>query len=463
MVSMPRELATQQDAYTALTLLDMKYESIVSRLRTIDGWWRWRPEKLRVKHAGVEHRTLRDIGETPWLRMVVSTLAQTLYLDGVEFPDDPDNVRSKRMWEPWNRNRMGARQIPLHQTAIAYGCAYTAVSRDENRKARIQCWSPMESLAVYNDPARDVWPILFYSRTKLGDGDKSWMYEVWDAWNIWRFRTADGGVGFQFVEVAEHGGLDGAGKHVCPVVRYANQVDLQGRTPGEVEPYIPLAKRLNKDNYDRLLAQHFNSWKVRTATGIDMSDMDEEQREEKKLELRNESMLFGADGVEFGTLPETDLSNLVEARQSDVDELAAVSQTPATAFGKMVNVGDAGIEESRAGFYAKRNERRKTFGVSHLDTLRLCAAIEGRMDDAANMELTPVWADTDTRTISQAVDAYGKAAQMLNVPAQQLWDKIPGVTKTEADSWVAYQQAHPSADDMAVAAYAEQLKAVEEV
>ena len=71
--------------------------------------------------------------------------------------------------------------------------------------------------------------------------------------------------------------------------------------------------------------------------------------------------------------------------------------------------------------------------------------------------LTPLWEDTDTRTVSQAVDALGKASKMLGVPQEELWDMIPGVTKTRADSWRAWKENHPDADALAVQAYASQL------
>ena len=92
-----------------------------------------------------------------------------------------------------------------------------------------------------------------------------------------------------------------------------------------------------------------------------------------------------------------------------------------------------------------------------LDALRLAAGIEGRTEDAANFDLTPLWEDTDTRTVSQAVDALGKASKMLGVPQEELWDMIPGVTKTRADSWRAWKENHPDADALAVQAYASQL------
>lgn len=85
------------------------------------------------------------------------------------------------------------------------------------------------------------------------------------------------------------------------------------------------------------------------------------------------------------------------------------------------------VEPKQSGFYAKRDERQKSFGVSHMDVLRLCASVEGRMDDARDFDLTPIWEDTDVRTINQAVDALGKAAQVrltitADSQARRLWD-----------------------------------------
>ncbi|WP_445343492.1 phage portal protein [Bifidobacterium sp. ESL0819] len=452
------EYSTEQEARNALRgLLLPAWGSELNAMNRIDRWWRWNPKPIRLKKATQEHRMLRDMGQTPWLRLVVTTLAQTLYLEGVDIQGADNQQREADFWQPWERSRMGRRQIALHQSALAYGTAYTAVravdAPDGGVESRIDCYSPREAIALYDDPASDTFPQIFLRVRRISPTQES--FELWDSWNVWLWTRVEGS--YTFVSCTPHLATDPHGSPVCPVVRYTNQQDLEGRTPGEVEPYIPLASRLNKDNYDKLLAQHYNSWKVRTATGLDMGQLTDQQRAAKKVQMGQDDMLAGGEGVSFGTLAETDLGNLVESKQSDVEELAAVSQTPTTAFGKMVNVGDAGIEESRAGFYAKRNERRASFGISHLDTLRLCAAVEGRDEDASCFRMTPIWKDTDTRTMSQAVDALGKAAQMLGVPQQELWDMIPGVTKTMADSWRDYQQAHPTPDDMAVKAYTAQL------
>lgn len=440
---------SEKQAFAALsTLLIPAFDNETPKLNRIDRWWRWNPKPIRLNvGATPEHRMLRDMGETPWLGLVVTTLAQTLYLEGVD-SETQDTVDAQRFWEPWQRNRMGERQIALHREAIAYGTAYTAVQGEDTPDglhARIDCWSPRDAIALYDDPASDNWPQIFMRRRKLGD--KTIEYQLWDAWSIWTWRRTGGT--WAFDGQTPHGVASPDGDPVCPIVRYCNQRDLQGRVPGEIEPYIRMASRLNKDNYDRMLAQHYNSWKVKTATGLDMSGLTEAEKEAKKLQIEHDSVLAGGMDVKFGSLPETDLANIVAAKTSDVEELAAVSQTPTTAFGKMTNVGDAGIEESRAGFYAKRNERRRAFGVSHMDTLRLASSAEGRQDDAANFHLFPKWEDTDTRTLSQAVDALGKAVQMLHVPNQLVWDMIPGISKPQADAWREYAAQHPSADDIA--------------
>ena len=385
----------EKQAFEALsTLLIPAFDNETPKLNRIDRWWRWNPIRLNAG-ATMEHRMLRDMGETPWLGLVVTTLAQTLYLEGVD-SETQDTGDAQRFWEPWQRNRMGERQIALHREAIAYGTAYTAVRGEESSDelhARIDCWSPRDAIALYDDPASDNWPQIFMRRRKLDD--HAVEYQLWDSRNIWTWRKTGGT--WQFDGQTPHGVTAPDGNPVCPIVRYCNQRDLQGRVPGEVEPYIRMASRLNKDNYDRMLAQHYNSWKVKTATGLDMSGLTEAEKEAKKLQIEHDSVLAGGMDVKFGSLPETDLANIVAAKT----------------------------------------------------TLRLASAAENRPDDAANFHLFPKWEDTDTRTISQAVDALGKAVQMLHVPDQLVWDMIPGISKPQADAWREYAAQHPTADDIA--------------
>jgi hypothetical protein len=80
-------------------------------------------------------------------------------------------------------------------------------------------------------------------------------------------------------------------------------------------------------------------------------------------------------------------------------------------------------------------ERKVNFGASHNQLLRLAAHIEGDESAAQDFEASVTWADTEIRSLSQVVDAWGKAAQMLGVPKWATWRKIPGVTDDEARMW----------------------------
>lgn len=98
----------ETDALTALKdLLIPAWRAERPRLDRIDRWWRWNPKPIRLSaQATREHRMLRDMGETPWLGLVVTTLAQTLYLEGVD-DETLGTGSATRIWEPWQRNRMG--------------------------------------------------------------------------------------------------------------------------------------------------------------------------------------------------------------------------------------------------------------------------------------------------------------------------------------------------------------------
>ena len=75
----------------------------------------------------------------------------------------------------------------------------------------------------------------------------------------------------EWISVETHG----AG--VTPFVRYADMLDREGRSAGEVEPFIPAAARVNKTSYDRLVTQHFSSSKVCTVSGMAQPDAEEER------------------------------------------------------------------------------------------------------------------------------------------------------------------------------------------
>jgi hypothetical protein len=348
-----------------------------------------------------------------------------LYVNGYRSPQSADDARS---WETWRANEMDSRQIALHRTALAYGYSYLTVLPGvvgTDSRAVMRGVSPREMFAVYADPADDLWPM--YTLRVRQESQRVTHYELLDEEASYLIAVEDSKP--QFIERRDHN------VGVCPVIRYSNDLDLEGRTRGEIAPHIPVAARINKTSYDRMLAQHYNSWKIRYATGLD-SSMSDEDWERTKTRIAHDSVLTGEEGVEFGTLAETSLDGIIRAWQSDIEALAAVTQTPThNLTGQMINLSAEALAAAESMLARKVNERQMLFGAKHEQALRLTAHIEGRRDDAEDFMSRVTWADLESRSLAQAVDAWGKAVTMLNIPARGVWDRIPGVTKDDVAEW----------------------------
>lgn len=180
------------------------------KLDEIDQWYRWSPEKVRVPdHANQEEKYLRDLAETPWLNLVVTTVAQQLVGELVR-SSEASNVDA--VWLPWLRNRMPSRQRAIHRSALAYGYAYTTVMPGDSG-AVIRGYSPRDMYAVYADPVEDEYP-MYYLRVRGNHRI------VVDEEAVYTLGVEDGKLTYISHE------LHGAG--VCPAIRYSNQIDLEG-------------------------------------------------------------------------------------------------------------------------------------------------------------------------------------------------------------------------------------------
>lgn len=414
-----------------------------ARLDDIDVWLSTENpvEVYRQAHtpANSEKEILAKFSHTPILRLVVEECAQQMVLEGVHSAGRDTGP----MWEPWERNGMPSRQGALWNAAIGYGLAYTLtlpgrVPGDRADRAVIRALSPRSLFVVYADVVEDEWP-MYGLRTIVGPR-RTVYYRLIDEEAV-HYLARDESGALAYIEPRYHG------VGVPPIVRWANGLDLEARTPGEVEKFEVVAKRYNKTTYDRLLIQHYNSWRIKTATGLEDAGSIEENERVKAL-LRNEDILTGGEGVVFGSLPETTMDGVIKAGDVDRDTIAALSQTPVWALngGQLVNLSADALVEARSMSRLKVQGKQRGMGRSAAQNLRLAAHIEGRQDDAADFSLQMMWADIESRSMGQAADALGKIASQLRVPVELLWDQIPGISKTKADEWLRYAEAHPSPD-----------------
>jgi len=411
-----------------------KWRKERDKLDRIDRWARWDHEQPhRPRQATQEYRQLAERAQAPWGDLIVTSVAQTLYVEGYRRPDAPEDGSG---WTMWQANGMDSRQVALHRAVLTYGLAYGTVLPGKTLGGDpmpvMRGVSPREMIAFYEDPANDDWPVYALRVARLRKGHEFWVYDA-EQIHVLRGDVRDGD---RLAYDREATRAHPAG--VCPVVRYKNRFDLEGRTAGEIEPFIPVLGKIDQTSFDRLVVQRFASWIVRTIAGMSVTESaaaTDSTTEQVKMRLKVDDLLTAEDSdTKFGSLPATPLDGFIKAHEADLTVLAATSQTPAfELLGQMANLSAEALAAAKSSQTAKSDERKHTIGEDHEQLIRLACHVAGDVDGAADFNAQVRWADTSIRSLAQAADALGKLTTMLGIPAEVLWSKVPGMTQQDID------------------------------
>ncbi|MBG6140676.1 phage portal protein [Longispora fulva] len=384
------------------------------------------------KSASKEYKLLAERARTNLLPLVVSGVAQALYVSNFQRSDGTPG----RGWAHWQANRMDARQTAIHRAALTYGTAYVLVLPGVDPLTKVSMpvirgVSPRRMIAAWDDPADDDWP-RYVLRVDPAPGG-GWALRLYDATHVY-YLSADRGDGITFVRAEWHG----AG--VCPVIAFRALPDLEGRVLGEVEPLIDSQDRLNQTIFDLLVSQSFGSFAIRYVTGM-APEVDADGKP-RPLAVDARRLLMAADpDTRFGQLDGANLSPLLESADASMRHMAVISQTPASdLLGQLANLSAEALAAARDGQTRKRTEYETGFGENWEQVLQLASAVAGDEEGARETAAEVRWRDMEARSLSQIVDALGKAATMLGIPPEALWSRIPGVTQTEVNEWKALRR-----------------------
>ncbi|MEU7200274.1 phage portal protein [Streptomyces sp. NPDC045470] len=392
--------------------------------------------------ATEEYKLLAKRAITNWLPLLVKTPSQAMAVEGYRRTSDGQAEHAAPPeWEVWQANRMDARQTPVMRAALAYGQAFVTVLPDVADPARpvIKGVSPRLMYAAYDDPAADdvpLWALQVESvPAQEGTEVRAWLYDATTVHEL----MVGGKEGPRVTGSRPHG------FERPPVVRFAPDIDLEGRVTGVVEPMISIQDRVNQSVFDLLVVQSFGSFKVRTISGMTpefVRDADGElvydsaTGKPKVVPVQADASRFLVapdPDTKFNQLDETPLGGYLEAIEAATKAMAALSQTPPHyLLGSVINLSAEALAAAEAALSRAVDEYQHAFGESWELVLGLCAVLGGgELDHHARVH----WKDTESRSLSQTVDALGKAVQMLNVPPRALWPRIPGVTATDVEEW----------------------------
>lgn len=426
-VSLPPAQKTKLAKYLADEVMPaLEYQR--GHLEKLEKWATGKqPEARNLQQKNNEKILLQRLARNPLVPVMVDTFAQQMIVDGYRREGEKENEEA---WQTWLFNNMHSQQLSLNRATMTYGWSFLRVvdgiGPQGTAMASMRGIDPQNLFAIYEDPYGDEYP-LFALERRMNGTYRWWTPETYIplTWDGSKFKL-------------------GAEKpHPCgvvPFVRYINRIDLKGRCWGDVEPVVELATRIDKTVFDRLLVQHYNSFKVRWATGLEQPDTEEEIAA-SKFKLANDSVIISSrdkNEVAFGTLDETNMAPFIQAYKSDLETFLTAAQLPPDLAGLAANLAADALEGARRSSYQKLFEKQTMLGQSHAQSLRLAAHLEGRADDASDFSARIHWQDVSVRSLAQFADAWGKMCDQLGVPKWAAWRRIPDVDQSELAEWEAH-------------------------
>ena len=430
-------LSEQQAVKQAIDLKEVRNGERV-QLDLIRRYWKGiqRLPEVIPASAPREVRTMARIARVNVCAIVIDVLAQSTFVDGFRSPGPPDTTGDNDVWNIWQANKMDARQTGIHRAAFAYGASYALVLPGDPLPV-IRGVSPRNLTAVYGDDPD--WPEFALERRSKT------LWRLYDNQAVYDLRPNDGSSGFDFLNSANHG----AG--VTPVIRYLGEEDLDADDDvtadvmaymdvakpmrGEIAPLISIQDQIDLTTFGLKVAEWYSAFRQRYAIGWVPDDEAEKMKASASQLWTFDQSPEGPDGMKLGEFGQTDLSGYIESRESSMKHAATLSQTPVhELIGELVNLSAEALAAAEKGHERKIDEKKAMLGESHEQTLRLAAKLGGvTVPDDAEV----VWRDTSARAFAATVDGLGKLSQMLGIPPQELWQRVPGATRQEIEQWKA--------------------------
>jgi hypothetical protein len=436
---------SESDAIAQAAVLKNYHEGERSELDLIRRYWKGLQRFPGVIPSGTprEVRELARISRVNVCSIIVDSLAQATFVDNFRSSDETED---NEVWKIWQKNKLDARQAGVHRAAFAYGTSYTVVMPGDPVPVIRGC-SPRQMTAVYgDDPDWPVYALEYRGKGVPGTpGSDGREWRLYDKTHVYELEGNRRESKFNFVAAKEHG----AG--VCPVVRFLDIDDLDADdevdperstygarpvpTRGQIGPVMALQDQIDLSTFDLKVAEHYAAFRQRWVVGWLAED---EAEHLKASAAQLWTFKDGPEEIKLGEFSQTDLEGYLDSRKESLKHAATLSQTPVhELIGDLVNLSAEALVAAEQGHERKVDERKTMLGESWEQTLRLAASLK-KIQVPDNAEV--VWRDTSARAYSATIDALGKLAKMLGVPPQELWAKIPGVTKQDVDRWKAEAQ-----------------------
>lgn len=403
-------------------LLDMRAKDC-ERLDILHDYWMGR-QSLPVIPTAVpaEVRRMAEMSRINVCGLVVNVPAQSSFITSIRDDGAKDN---HPIWDTWQANKLDSRQSALYRASLAFGLSYMLVMPGDPGPTMVGKSPRQMTTAWSSDPD---WPEFALEVITTRDGSIYLLYDDEYVYTLTEVPTT-GDVGEGKTRAA-YKSEEAHGAGVCPVVRFSNLEDLEFIPHSEIQAIMPLQDQLDLTMFDMLVAQHYGAFRQRYILGWTSAD---ETAKAKAAASRLWTFADDDKTITVGEFSQTDLSGYLKSRSAAIESVGLVAQMPPyNLVGQMVNLSADAIAAAEVGANRRNDDRHTTWGESAEQALRLAAKYQ-KMTLSDNAQVT--WKETEARSLSQTVDALGKAVQMLEVPPEATWPHLAIFSQQDFDSW----------------------------
>ena len=387
-----------------------------------------------------ERRTFRALlaeARANLAELVVNAVAERLQVTGFRFGNEED---SSAAWAIWQANSMDADAEMLQTDALTQGSSFVLVQPDEASPVGVTI-SPESALqaTVLYQPG---------NRHRRRAGYKRWTDEA-TAGRTEVLITPDEIVTWEPGTSRARPLVEPNPAGVVGMVELAPQPRTVGPPRSELLSVIPIQDRVHTTLFNRSVSVDYGANRQVWATGIKVArevikaqDGTDTTKVSRPFQIGANRLLTNEnpDG-RFGSIAESNLQGYLDAVKQDVELLASITQTPAHyLLGTVANLSADALKAAEAGLVSKVRRRALHLGEDWEEVIRLGLQFIGS-PAAADVSAEVIWADFETRTEGQLVDALVKMAT-LKVPYEVLWEKW-GATQQEIERWHELNEGTP--------------------
>jgi len=420
----------------------------------LDSYYYGNPPLPRDPHRLTDkYREMLQMSRSNWIGLVVNVVNERLRIKSIRSTSNP--VQDKKAWSWWTANNMDGVAPQVHSAALRYGLCYLSVWPREGRPPKMMGESPLTchvrfdaetdeataALRVWQDNVEGV----LYGDLTLADyqfhlvcTDVIMDPLSYDGYALpHRAVTADlTNVDWQFRLYGPRPPVERNPLGFVPYTRILTDPDLTGTYRGEIEGLIPLADRIHKTTFDRLMAQAFASFPRAWITGIDVPKDPATGKPREPFDAAVDRLwTIESENAKVGQLDPAELDGYIRANTADIQALATQSRVPPSYFMAGMGVFPSGesVKATEFGLSQKVGGRKQSYGDGWDEHLRKTAIAAGNSRLANDDGLHVTWDDVEARSEGEMVDALIKMGS-LGVPWPALWQRW-GASTEEVDAW----------------------------